>query len=73
MRPDMLARIGSPNIERIGAALHSAELRHMAQDRTEPREIGHRRINLWQCLCLRWNRRYIVVCEACGRTPGATK
>lgn len=73
VRLERLHAIGSPNVELVGAALHSAELRQMAQSHAELHPNGELRIRMWQCFCLRFNRRYIVVCEACGRTPGATK
>jgi ribosomal protein L40E len=68
MRPEYLARFGSVNMERLGAAPHSPELREMGEGFAEPREIGRRVLNMKQCgECLAWSPRRALTCTRCGR------
>jgi hypothetical protein len=74
MNRSLLAAIGSPNYERLGAAPHSVELRSVGQDGTALHEIGRRRLSLWQCfICLRWSRQTVETCDGCGRAKGAIR
>lgn len=67
MNSRMLHAIGSPSMERLGAAPHSKELRQIASNDTRPLGFGRLRISLVQCACLRLNRLSATHCVACGR------
>lgn len=72
MKGNLLRTIGSPSMERLGAAPNSEEMRGMSEDRTTPHEIGRVRVSLWQCACLRWGRASETECDRCGLArPGA--